>query len=482
MNIAEKFHQFETSFDLNKFTIDGLWYYPLVKMAIYFELAGRKGKAVDVNDWRASGACENLRQFIRGIKWKMKSGPLRSVKYLFVDYASTRRQTQNGRFENMYIDPIMNVFGREGQLLFEYPSPDFGHYTDIETKNIYFPDWDIFKIFLRAKLKNRKWISDETHLKALYELFGLSFDARFMNDRLNKTFLFIKFFKKFLGKVRPQIILLIDGYDYKQMALIYAAKTLRIPTVELQHGLINVSHMAYMYNQVADRRLFTDYLFTFGEYFSELIIRHSVVWESHHVISVGFPYIEAVKERPLKLSERLQELARRFKIVYVTSQWTVRTELRDFILQLSGKLDDEYMIFYKIHPGEKDAQKFYESFSSHKNIELILDKTVNSMEFMKVAAVHSTVYSTSYFESVFFELPNIFIEVSGYSKTIDKFVDGETTFLLKSIDEYIAHLAKLKTDASLTIKLKERRTTFYKVDALKNTITAINEILMSTRT
>ncbi len=482
MNIAEKFHQFESTFDLNKFTVDGLWYYPLVKMAIYFELAGRKGKAVGVNDRRGSGAGEILRQFIRGIKWKMKSRPLRSVKYLFVDYASTRRQTENGRFENMYIGPIMNAFGREEQLLVEYPALDFGHHAGIEKDDVYFPDWDIFQIFLKAKIKKKKWISDDTHLKVLYEHFGLFFDARFINDRLNKTFLFIKLFKRFLEKVRPQIVLLIDGYDYKQMALIYAAKALRIPTVELQHGLINASHMAYIYAQVADRRLFADYLFTFGEYFSGLIKRHSVAWESNHVLPVGFPYIEAVKKRPLKLPERLRELARRFKIIYVTSQWTVCDKLRTFILQLSEKLDDEYMIFYKIHPGEKNAQKFYDSFKPLKNVELILDKTVNSMEIMKVAAIHSTVYSTSYFESVFFELPNIFIEAPKYTKNIENFVDDETTFLAKEVNDYLARLTKINNDFSLSKKLKKKRMTFYKPKALLIVETALKDILGSAKT
>jgi hypothetical protein len=266
------------------------------------------------------------------------------------------------------------------------------------------------------------------------------------------------------------------------MALIYAAKVLRIPTVELQHGLINASHMAYMYKQVINRRLFANYLFTFGEYFSDLIKGNSVVWDSHHVISVGFPYIEAVKARPIELPDRLKVLSRRFKIIYVTSQWTVRTELKDFIVQLSERLSDAYMIFYKIHPGEKDTQKFYEAFRAHENIELILDKSVNSMEIMKVAAVHSTVYSTSYFESVFFELPNIFIEVPKYSESIGNFVDNKTTFIAKSVNDYLHYLDRIEGDSSLALKLYEKRTTFYKPNALANIVAALDDVLTSIKT
>ena len=479
MNVTEKFQQFESSSDLNKFTIDGFWYYPLVKMVLYFELTGQKGISNVENDRRSTGVRQILRQFILGIKWKFKSGQLHSVKYLFVDNARTRRKAQADRYENIYIEPIMNAFNKDDQLLFEYPTPDFAHYPDSDTIDLYFPDWDIFKVFLSAKLKKKKWISAEAHLTTLYELFEITFDADFLNDRLTKTFLFIKYFKRILKKVQPKIIILVDGYGYKQMALIYAAKELRIPTVELQHGLINMSHMAYMYSQVANRQLFADYLFTFGFYFNDLVKKYSVLWENDQLIPVGFPYIELAKDRPIKLPERLQKLAASYRIIYITSQWTVGNELRDFILQLSAKLDNDYRIFYKIHPGEKNASEFYESFKSIKNIELISDKTVSSLEIMKVAAIHSTVYSTSYFESVFFELPNIFIKVPEYSKNMEIFINDETTFMANNVDTYLACLDKIKNDPNLEKKLTKRRTTYYQPDALSNVLNALEGILVT---
>jgi len=482
MNIAEKFRQFETSFDLSKFTIDGFWYYPLVKMAVYIQLAGRKGKGRSENSKQSSVLWQISRQFRWGIKWKFKSASLRPVKYLLVDYALTRRQTTNGYFENMYISPIMNALGREDQLLIEYPTHDFGHHAGMNKDRIYFFDWDIFKIFLSARFNRINWIVDKAPLKSLYEWFGLSCDVRFLTDRLNKTFLFINYFRRVLKKIHPQIILLVDGYDYKQMSLIYAAKELHIPTVELQHGTINSSHMAYMYNKVLDDHLFADYLFTFGNYFSELIKRYSVVWKDKRVIPVGFPYIEAVKERPEELPEQLKDLASRYKIIYITSQWTVRDELKNFVLQLSEKLNNEYLIFYKIHPGEMDAEKYYKSFWPKRNIELIVDKTVNSLEIMKVAAIHSTVYSTSYFESVFFALPNIFIKAPKYSRDIEEFVDGKTTFLAHNVDEYLAHVDKINKDSFLTKELDKKKTTFYSLNALNSAVTIIGDILTSTKT
>ena len=480
MNIIEKFYRFETSFDLKKFTVNGFWYYPLIKMAIYFELVGRKGKIKSRNRGGNSALFEIWHQFIQGIKWRLKSATPHSAKYLFFDYALSRRQTEQGYFENIYNRPLMRALNGKDQLLVEFPAPKYGHHKKIDKGDVYFLDWDIFLIFIKARLRRKRWIFDDTHLKELYDFLELSYDPRFINDRLNKTFLFIDFYRKFLSKVKPQIIFLIDGYDYKQMALIASSKKLGIPTVELQHGLINESHLAYMYAKVTDRLLFADYLFTFGPYFTDLIKRHSVIWDASHLVTVGFPYLELVKDRSVKLNKKLIDLSNHYKIIYITSQWTVRDKLRDFVLLLSEKVDDRYRIFYKIHPGETNAEQFYEPLKNNAKIELILDKTVNSLEIMKIAFVHSTVYSTSYFESVFFELPNIFIDVPKFSKNIEHHIDNKTAFIAKSVNEYLAHLAKIENDSSISQKLHNKKTIFYAPNALKNILSAVNNILKTT--
>lgn len=96
--------------------------------------------------------------------------------------------------------------------------------------------------------------------------------------------------------------MLVNAYDYKKMALISAAKKLKIPTVELQHGIIYKSHLAYIYPKVLSRELFPDYLLTYGEHFSKLVRKYSSAFKDEHVIAVGFPYLESIskKNRPYR--------------------------------------------------------------------------------------------------------------------------------------------------------------------------------------
>ena len=158
MNISEKFHQFETNYDLNKFTIDNFWYYPIVEIAIYFEL---EGSASILNNTSTAGKLSSarfiLKQLLQGLKWKFKSAKFKSVDYLFVDYATAWRYSGH-KLENIYIGPIMEGLSKKEFLLFEYPSSEFGHHSEIQTGNTFFPDWEIFKIFLKARIRKKKWI------------------------------------------------------------------------------------------------------------------------------------------------------------------------------------------------------------------------------------------------------------------------------------------------------------------------------------
>ncbi len=476
MNVAGKFQEFETSYDLSVFSWDGFWYYPVIKTMIYFELARKNGQRKTSKKKQSSQISQIWVQFLQGVRWRQKSSTLKPVHYLFVDYAHTRRQGSTGYFENMYTEPIIKSCIDGTYLLIEYPNDAFGHYHKQNYDNIYFLDWELFKIYIRAKLKRKKYVKENSPIKKLFDTFDLTFKPSIINDRLTKMFLFVKFFVRLLKKIHPEVILLIDGYDYKQMALISAANELRIPTIELQHGLISPSHMGYIYKKVHERRLFADFLFTFGDYFSELIKNHSKAWKSQNIISVGFPYIEMVKKHSAELPEKLKELAASHRIIYVTSQWTVRKELLKFILQLSELIEERYFIFYKTHPGEKNVREFYEPLKKKKNVELITDKTVNSLEIMKVAKVHSTVYSTSYFESTYFELANIFIYVDQYSHLVEKFVDNETAFFAKTPQEYLSFLIRLENDAYLLSKLENKRSLFYRPNAFENIKQALKKI------
>lgn len=472
MHFSDKITRFENDYDLSRFVLDEIWYYPILKNLVIQKVTNAskpepKGRK-NTNDINV------FKQLFQDLRWKFKSKIPDNITILFADNATTRRNTEHGKFENIYLAQLQKSF--TNQLLLEYPSPVFGHYNAAADKAIYYPDWEVFKILVHARFKKRLDL-DEQAIREFYTYLNQTPDFHSINDRINKFILYQAFFKRFLKKIKPQVVVLIDSYNYNQMALIYTAKKLGIPTIELQHGLISESHAAYMYQRIINFSMFPDYMFTFGRFFTDIMKKRSKMFYRENVKTCGYPYLEFVNNKAVNLPEKLLLKITGRRIIYITSQWTIRTQLWNFVLLLSKHLKDEYLIIYKPHPGERQINSFYVDFKQAKNIFLISDYSLSSVEIMKVADVHSTVYSTSYFESVFFKLPNIFFDVPGYSQNIYRFIDGKTSFLAKNVQDYLTHLDKIQKETSLTDHLRSKAQSFYELNALEKVQNALYSII-----
>ena len=148
--------------------------------------------------------------------------------------------------------------------------------------------------------------------------------------------------------LKPKKILLVVSYGFGP--LVCAASTLRVPVVELQHGVITKEHLGYSVPSGMTRKLFPDYLLLFGNYWKETM--DSFPLPPERLITLGYPYFEEMI--------RENSLIQKEKHIIVVSQGTIGNELSKFILKLALMIDDTYKIVYKLHPGEWGrAKKIY---------------------------------------------------------------------------------------------------------------------------
>lgn len=102
----------------------------------------------------------------------------------------------------------------------------------------------------------------------LHEVFGLSLDLdEFVRHRLADHLMAYRHHRAFLQRVAPRLVLLTqNGVD---KGLFRACRELRIPCIEVQHGLINGAHPAYAYPPSVSNdanALFPDGLLGFSEF------------------------------------------------------------------------------------------------------------------------------------------------------------------------------------------------------------------------
>ena len=83
--------------------------------------------------------------------------------------------------------------------------------------------------------------------------------------RASKLPLYIQLLKR----IKPKLILLVNSLGKE--TLIEAGKILKIPTAELQHGVINNFHPTYAFNNGKRKYTFPDYMLVWGDYWKENI-------------------------------------------------------------------------------------------------------------------------------------------------------------------------------------------------------------------
>lgn len=458
----------EKEIDLSVFTEDNIWLYPVIRQNLnVFVFQGIQ------SDSEKLSKTVLVKKILQSIKWHFKSQHFKKNDILIIDAANSKRLNFEGKYKSIYTEFISKL--SDSFFTIERPSDlHDNHNSKISDKNVFYPDLHIFKIILKSKITNKKYkFLNSESFKLIKQTLNIEKNIeRVITIKLNRFIEFVKFYEKILIKTKPKVIFIVCGYSYSNMALCYAAKKKSIPTIELQHGLINKSHTGYIYKNVISRQLFPDYFFSFGEMYTALIQKESQIFEENKIKSVGFPYIEDLKRDKIKGKKSID------RKIYITSQWTISSELKSFIESLSKLLPSGYKIIYKTHPRETNTKKFYESFNQLNNVELVSDPSINSLEIMNKVDIHSTVYSTSFMEAFYFELPNIFIEIQGYSDSIIKYIDNQTCYLVKTPGEYIEVLQKIEKQSDvINKKIKEKSQNFYKSQPFSNIQSELKKII-----
>jgi len=393
------------------------------------------------------------------------------------------RKWRNGKFYNVYIDPFYDVLG-DKFWVFEWPTAKGKRRhpkKQIYSKN-YVPmripvfSKTLFDLGLSQVSKKKKVsIESEDVLKEVISFFCIHTDinedelSKYIYDAVNIFFYMKRFFVKFLRKISPKAVLIRCGYGRFHMALSQACKELGIPSIELQHGNITRYHVGYVRCNHSDNTdCVPEYLLTYGDIYTD-IVRKGYLFQPEKVVSIGFPYLEEVKEMPPRVNEEVKKFVSKFsRVILVTSQWTFREEIKNFIVDVSKTLVNTrktYGIIFKPHPRD---ERDYSDMQKYENI-FLADKYGDIYEFFQVTDIHSTVYSTSAIESLAFGKPNLFLNIGISIQDMFDIIDDESSFLLKSPNQFIEtldHVVSQYKSVSKAANITSEK--IYKPQAKKN--------------
>ncbi len=438
MDENQKIKYLEEQFDIRQFSTNEFWYYPILKNLVYFDLTYTK-----LSKQKQSNLKIISNAFVKAL-FNSKS---KNADILTISSSSYLRKNEKTKQANTFFYFISKIFSNF--KIINYINID----TNINIQNIamdklFFPDFSFYFSYFKSKFTaKRKIIYDKKLVTKYLELSESNITVAQIEEKLHKFHIYVDLYTKLLKRTKPKVVLMLWHYNFWNFALSYACNGLNIPIIEFQHGIISKHHLAYMYKTVVERKLFPNYIFTFGEYFTKEIKNNSTIFKSENIISTGFPFLEEYINKKYLISEKLTNFIKKNdKILVIVSQKTIRNELLNFTIKLSEKLPLGYKILYKIHPIEHDYKKYYHKFIKLKNILLLTNNNYNTLDLIKIANIHITVHSTSVFEALALRKITFLLNHEKYNYEFDKFVDENTIFRVRNVEEFLSKIVTLNTN------------------------------------
>ena len=468
--------ELEKRMEFSSLKAGSTWIYPLLKQRFLYHTINNKN-----NISQSPSNFQLIKKPFDSLKWRLKNTSLKKYDIIFFDNAFSTRIDQEGNYYSTFTSHLLKGFSLNHKcLLYEFPLETYPwHISYQRNTEVYYADWDLLKSVWKERNINLNRLNIPfKDIELLFESLKLSISETKINKTLRRFFYLTSYYIKLLKETNPKVIFLVSSYSLPKMALIKAAKNLDIPSIELQHGHVFPEHIGYIYKTVLSRDLFPDYFWSFGKYFSEILINNSLMFDPHKIKEIGFFNFELQKTSSVKNEFPFLKRLIEKKVILFSSQKTVRKEFKEFILGLSEELPEDHIILYKPHPSETDALDFYQSFTECKNIILINDSNISSIDLMKLSHFHTTVYSTTAFEANAMGLPNIFLKIGDYDAAILDLLDKNVNFIVKTKEEYLKILLLLGksnwTEISKKCKLKSYH--YYNPDVTENIRRVISEI------
>jgi hypothetical protein len=230
-------------------------------------------------------------------------------------------------------------------------------------------------------------------------------------------------YQKLLRRVGAKLVLAATPEEY---GLFAAAKELGIPSIELQHGLFDRHHAAYVWPAVAAdygaHIPHSDYLMTYGQAFCEELQSAGCILNTP--IPAGSPRIDILR------AQRTANTDGPIRIL-LTTQGIDTTRLLHFLsqfLQLNTAMPD-FRLSIKLHPGyETDKTPYLAAVRGDSRVSVLLgSEEPSTQKLLLQADLHVSISSTTHFEALAVGVPTAVLpfETHHYADMLTRSGDAE---------------------------------------------------------
>lgn len=440
MNRERAYQTFLESEDKNScfdITIDGIYVWELIRFKVFrqieakIDISTKGGQTTTSNDQQS--IFKRYFQYINGIsKNILFNNPFYCSQKEFVFYGSGRRFLhEDGKYWNIYCDPIINTLTNSNMLL-EKPY-HFDHMKPAKTKNLYHNDLIAYSRGIAEKLQLdnfRLQKSDEKLMKQIQDDFNNEFGVNLdivseTESTLKSMKIKVPLYEKLLNRIKPKAVILSWANDY----LACAAKNLGIPAIRLQKGHRHKYRVRYNYpDDYKAKHSIGTHVLLWGEWYKQNI---NYPLPDENLIPVGFPYLEYQKKVYENSPSRKQ-------ILFIAGPYDTK-HLSQMAVNLDKELQ-EYEIVFRLHPSDKntwkqDYDKLHKSGIEVQNYD---EEPLHKM--FSESHIQIGINSSAIIEGLYFELETYILDSSDITNTMDFLIHNNYATRIQSHKDLIIRL------------------------------------------
>lgn len=357
----------EAEYDLFHKRVDGVYWWDIVRYDVFDKIYGLspngQGQQSNMFAKIVAGIAYKVAHVIGHISFLL-SLPKANPEIVFFRCA---RNTVGDSSRDIISDPIVNLYPGRAFVIDTWQNDRHLPPLLVESSFVRFGNQDLGDI---------EGIVEKTFGKKL-EL------SSFISKKISVYKREVRVYDSLLRRLRPKCVVFVQNGIQK--GLIAASRSLGIPIVELQHGLISYIHKAYSYPDGVDYSLLTtqpDALLLFSEFWSKGYyspIRHKIVVGNNDLYCERDDY--------------------KGNTCLVVSVNIYHEVLRDLVQELSSEMPG-WKFIYKLHPNQyADKDTISREFNQHANISVVAaESSVKSLS--RQVALFLAIQSTTVYEAL----------------------------------------------------------------------------------
>lgn len=416
--VASILGDFERRHDVFRLTVEGISLWRLLRFEISFTMQNL-GLARP-----STSPGEMIASFFAAIR-QLVVAP-RGLEYLGATMSSALRMFDGRGWHDIYFDPVIDEISG-GAKMFYIDASGFGDNARRAFRQPVFNDTPVVALSaVLGRIFRAPGSSDVFPALSEWVVTDLGL-VEFTPERIRRKYSVLKWrvrlYRLVLQRLRPRCVLVPNS---GQFALFLAANSLKIPFVEMQHGIFSENHPDSLpaYGLDYDRKsmLLPDLLTVYGSYWADRL-KDTALGRLGRIRAVGAPLIQSNRT----LRQRRFAADPDKPILTLTSQGIGVEQVADFVAAFLKLYAGPLRFNIRLHPGYEAGASHYDGRFAHDDRVSLWrgNSKPDTFEMIAMSDLHLSISSACHFEALGIGTPTGILALPGHELVLDLAKSGD---------------------------------------------------------